>query len=76
MAGDGSKPETIGIDLGRKPFTTLSDGTELEKPGYYREAQAGLKTAERQAAHRQEGSHRRRRKEEMTGSSHAVGRFE
>jgi hypothetical protein len=61
---------------GSKPFATLSNGTEIEKPIYYGEAQAGLKTASRQVARRQEGSHRQRRKEEVAGSPQAVGGFE
>jgi putative transposase len=39
--------DQTGIDVGLTAFTTLSDGTEIENPRYYKEAQASLRRAQR-----------------------------
>jgi putative transposase len=43
--------EVTGIDVGLTAFATLSDGTESDNPGYYREAQARLRRAQQKVAH-------------------------
>ena len=51
----------VGLDVGLTHFATLSDGTEIENPRYYREAQAKLRRAQRKVARRQRGSHNRKK---------------
>jgi putative transposase len=53
--------ESVGVDVGLLAFATLSDGTEIENPRFYKEAQAKLRRAERRVARRKKGSHRRRK---------------
>lgn len=53
--------EQVGIDVGLLSFATLSDGTEIPNPRWYREAQAKLRRAQRKVARRKKGSHRRRK---------------
>lgn len=50
-----------GIDVGLTAFATLSDGTEIEKPRHYREAQAELRRAQRKVARRKKGGRNRRK---------------
>ncbi len=56
-----SSTVAIGIDLGLTTFAVLSDGTEINNPRYYRNAQAGLRRASRKVARRKNGSNRRRK---------------
>lgn len=51
--------ESVGVDVGLTAFATLSDGTEIPNPRYYREAQAKLRRAQRKVARRKKGSNRR-----------------
>src|SRR6478672_9590926 len=39
--------QETGIDLGLEAFATLSDGTRVFSPGWYRKAERALKTAQR-----------------------------
>jgi putative transposase len=50
-----------GIDLGIEAFATLSNGTRIFHPGWYRKAERALKTAQRRASRRKTGSNRRRK---------------
>jgi putative transposase len=56
----GTGQET-GIDLGPEAFATLSDGTRIFNPGWYRQAERALKTAQRRVSRRKQGSYRRRK---------------
>jgi putative transposase len=53
-------PVSVGIDVGLEAFATLSDGTRIENPRYFKTAQAQLRRAQRKVARRKRGSHRRR----------------
>src|SRR6185437_6243820 len=53
--------QETGIDLGIEAFATLSDGTRIFHPGWYRQAERALKTAQRRVSRRKKGSHRRRK---------------
>ena len=53
--------EKMGIDLGLSAFATLSDGTEIENPRYYKEAQASLRRAQRKVARRKRGGNNRKK---------------
>jgi putative transposase len=49
------------IDLGIEAFATLSNGTRIFSPGWYRKAERALKTAQRRVSRRKRGSSRRRK---------------
>jgi putative transposase len=51
----------VGIDVGLTSFAVLSDGSEIENPRLYRQAQKKLRRAQRRVARRKKGSHRRRK---------------
>jgi putative transposase len=53
--------ESTGIDVGLSSFATLSDGTEIDNPRYYREAQAKLRRAQRKVARRKRGGKNRKK---------------
>ena len=53
--------EKTGLDVGLSAFATLSDGTEIENPRYYKEAQAKLRRAQRKVARRKRGGNNRKK---------------
>jgi putative transposase len=66
-------PETgqeTGIDLGIEAFATLSNGTRVFHPGWYRKAERALKTAQRQVSRRKKGSNRRRKAVTVLAKAH------
>ena len=66
-------PETeaaVGVDVGLSSFATLSDGTEIENPRLYRQAQKKLRRAQRRVARRKKGSQRRRTAVVLLGKIH------
>lgn len=52
---------TTGIDVGLTSFAVLADGTKIENPRYYRNAEARLRRCQRKVARRRKGSARRRK---------------
>ena len=52
--------QETGIDLGIEAFATLSDGTRIFHPGWYRKAERSLKMAQRRVSRRKKWSNRRR----------------
>jgi putative transposase len=65
-----STGQVIGIDLGIEAFTTLSDGTRIFSPGWYRRAERALKTAQRRVSRRIKGSNRRRKAVKLLAKAH------
>ena len=53
--------EKAGLDVGLRAFAALSDGTEIENPRYYKEAQASLRRAQRKVARRKRGGNNRKK---------------
>lgn len=51
--------KAIGVDVGLESFAYLSDGTRIENPRWYRNAQAKLRIAQRRVARRIRASRRR-----------------
>lgn len=51
----------VGVDVGIKTFATLSDGTTIENPRWFRNAEAKVRRLQRRAARRKKGSNRRRK---------------
>ncbi len=59
-----------GLDLGIEAFATLSDGTRIFHPGWYRKAERALKTAQRRVSRRKKGSNRRRKAVTLLAKAH------
>jgi putative transposase len=53
--------QETGVDLGIEAFATLSEGTRIFSPGWYRKAELTLKKAQQRVARRKKGSNRRRK---------------
>ena len=51
----------MGIDVGLESFATLSDGTEIDNPRYFRESQKRLRWKQRKLARCKRDSNRRRK---------------
>ena len=62
--------QETGIDLGIEAFATLSDGTRIFSPGWYRKAERALKTAQRRVSRRKKGSKRRRTAVTLLAKAH------
>jgi putative transposase len=62
--------QETGIDLGIEAFATLSDGTRIFSPGWYRKAERALKTAQRRVSRRKRGSNRRRKAVTLLAKAH------
>ena len=63
--------EKAGLDVGLTAFATLSDGTGIENPRYYKEAQAELRRAQRKVARRKRGSNNRKKAVRELQRAHA-----
>jgi len=66
--------QETGIDLGIEAFATLSDGTRIFNPGWYRKAERALKTAQRRVSRRKRGSNRRRKAVTLLAKAHQTVR--
>jgi putative transposase len=66
----GPTGQETGIDLGIEAFATLSDGTRIFSPGWYRKAERVLKTAQRRVARRKKGSNRRKKAVVLLAKAH------
>jgi putative transposase len=62
--------QETGIDLGIEAYATLSDGTRIFSPGWYRKAERALKTAQRRVSRRKKGSNRRRKAVTLLAKAH------
>jgi putative transposase len=62
--------QETGVDLGIEAFATLSDGTRIFHPGWYRQAERALKTAQRRVSRRRKGSNRRRKAVTLLAKAH------
>jgi len=62
--------QETGIDLGIEAFATLSTGTRIFAPGWYRKAERALKTAQRRISRRKKGSNRRRKAVQLLAKAH------
>lgn len=63
-------PHMVGVDVGLSSFATLSDGTTIENPRWFRAAQAKLRRLQRRVARRKKGSNRRRKAVRMLQRFH------
>nr|HET6901881.1 transposase [Ktedonobacteraceae bacterium] len=69
VPGEASQ-EAIGIDLGLLHFATLSDGSTIENPRYYRKAEKKLAKQQQALSRKKRGSHRRRKAVKLVAKSH------
>lgn len=63
--------DAIGIDVGLSSFATMSDGTEIANPGFFKNGQAKLRIAGRRVSRRKKGSNRRRKAVLLLQRAHA-----
>jgi len=63
--------EATGVDVGLTAFATLADGTGIENPRYYKEAQAALGRAQRKVARRKRGGSNRKKAVRELQRAHA-----
>ena len=61
----------VGVDVGLTAFATLSDGSEIDNPRHYRQAEAELRRAQRKVARRKRGSKGRREAVQRLQKAHA-----
>jgi putative transposase len=66
--------QETGIDLGIEAFATLSNGTRVFHPGWYRKAERTLRTAQRRVSRRKKGSNRRRKAVTLLAKAHQTVR--
>jgi putative transposase len=62
--------QETGIDLGLESFATLSDGSRIFNPGWYRKAERAFKTAQRRVSRRKKWSNRRRKAVQLLAKAH------
>src|SRR5262245_27404736 len=62
--------QEAGIDLGLESFATLSDGTRILTPGYYKRAERYLAKCQRRVSRRKKGSQRRRKAVVLLAKAH------
>jgi putative transposase len=62
--------QVTGPDLGIEAFATLSNGTGIFSPGWYRKAEPALKTAQRRVSCRNKGSNRRKQAVVLLAKAH------
>jgi IS605 OrfB family transposase len=62
--------EAIGVDLGLLHFATLSDGSTIENPHYYRKAEKKLVKHQQALARKKRGSHRRKKAAKLVAKAH------
>ena len=62
--------KTVGIDVGVESFATLSDGTQIENPKWYRRAERRLAKAQRRVSRRKKGSNRRKKAMQLLQRAH------
>jgi putative transposase len=60
----------VGIDLGITHFAALSDGTFIESPRYYRQAEQTLRRRQQALSRKKRGSHRRERARKLVAKAH------
>jgi putative transposase len=66
--------QETGVDLGIEAFATLSNGSRIFHPGWYRKAERALKIAQRRVSRRKKGSNRRRKAVALLAKAHQTVR--
>src|SRR6266496_1748355 len=63
-------PEQVGIDVGLKTFATLSDGTEIENPRFFRKEEKALAKVQRKHSKLAKGTPERRKHRKVVARVH------
>ena len=63
-------PEQIGIDVGLSHFATLSDGTTVENPRFFRQDETALKKAQRKLSQEKRGTSDQRKARKVVSRIH------
>jgi putative transposase len=63
-------PEQVGIDVGLKTFATLSDGTEIANPHFFRQEEQALAKAQRRLSKAEKGTPERHHKRKIVARVH------
>ncbi len=63
-------PEQVGIDVGLKTFATLSDGTEIENPRFFRKEEKALAKVQRKHSKLAKGTPERRKHRKVVARMH------
>ena len=73
--GDNPSPITsgniVGMDFGLKTFLTLSDGTTIESPQFFKQSLAEIRRCNRALSRKQKDSHNRRKAKRDLARAHA-----
>jgi len=64
------RPEQVGIDVGLKTFATLSDGTEIENPRFFRKEEKALAQVQRKHSKLAKGTPERRKHRKAVARVH------
>ncbi len=62
--------KAVGIDLGLLHFATLSDGSTIDNPRYYRKAEKKLERLQQALSRKKRGSHRRKKAAGQVAKAH------
>jgi putative transposase len=62
--------EDVGIDLGITHFAALSDGSMIDNPRHYRQAEKKLADLQRKLSSKKRGSHRRKKSVKVVAKAH------
>ena len=65
-----SSAEAIGVDVGLASFATLSDGTEIFNPRFFRSEEKALKRAQRKLSAQPVGAPQRRKQRKVVARVH------
>jgi putative transposase len=63
-------PTQVGIDIGLKTFATLSDGTEIKNPRFFRKEEKALAKVQRKHSKRAKGTPERRKYRKVVARVH------
>ncbi len=64
------RPEQVGLDVGLKTFATLSDGTEIENPRFFRKEEKALAQVQRKHSKLAKGTPERRKHRKVVARVH------
>ncbi len=64
------RPEQVGLDVGLKTFATLSDGTEIENPRFFRKEEKALAKVQRKHSKLAKGTPERRKHRKVVARVH------
>jgi putative transposase len=62
--------QETGVDLGIEALATLSNGARIFSPGWYRQAERALKTAQCRVSRRKKGSNRKSKAVMVLATAH------